>query len=68
MVQAPRRRYVCPYIEQADARCANQLTFKNLSYAFVYCADHYDACPIYKRHTAERRYHEPSDARLFVAS
>jgi hypothetical protein len=46
---AGRSFHVCPFINKAYAKCADHLTFRNLSHAFAYCAGHYAACPIYRR-------------------
>ncbi len=58
LFRACGRFNVCPFIDRADARCADHLTFRNLTRAFAHCADHYAACPIYRRLTAKECSYE----------
>jgi len=39
---------MCPFAENADARCNARLTLKHLSDAMAYCADDHGQCPIYR--------------------
>ncbi len=61
---------MCPFIDKADAQCAEHLTFRNLSRAFAHCAGRYATCPIYQRLCAEKHAHDrrESPVRLLAAS
>ena len=61
---------MCPFIEEADGRCAEHLTFGNLTYAFAYCAGDHTACPVYQELIAKQRCHGRSEnvARFLAAS
>ncbi len=61
---------MCPFIDKAYARCAAQMTFRNLSHAFAHCADRYAACPVYQRFIAEKCTHDQvqSASRVLAAS
>ena len=39
---------VCPFLEQADPRCAAHLSLQRLDDALGRCADHFEQCPIYR--------------------
>ena len=38
---------ICPFLEQADPRCASHLSLTRLSDAFTYCVGRYQSCPVY---------------------
>ena len=61
---------MCPFIDSADARCANHLTVRNVARAFAHCADHYRVCPVYQQLIAGRCGHDKDRVplRLLVAS
>ena len=39
---------VCPFLEQADSRCAAHLCLNKLEEAMGRCGDNYEDCPIYR--------------------
>ncbi|OPX25113.1 MAG: hypothetical protein B1H04_00690 [Planctomycetales bacterium 4484_123] len=39
---------VCPFLEQADPRCAAHLSLKKLEEAMGRCGADYEDCPIYR--------------------
>jgi hypothetical protein len=39
---------VCPFLEDADARCAAYHSLSQLEQALGRCVDHYQDCPIYR--------------------
>jgi hypothetical protein len=49
---------VCPFIDKSYSRCADQLSFRNVDRAFVFCADRYRQCPVYQMLSAGKRKHE----------
>jgi len=64
---------MCPFVDNADARCAAHLTFRNLVSAFAHCADQYTRCKTYQEllrgFTANGRNHQSTDTlKLLVAS
>ena len=61
---------MCPYIDKADTRCSDHLTFRNVGHAFEYCAGKYCSCPVFRYLSAnDPRYdHHQSDARRLAAS
>ena len=44
---------VCPYLEQADARCAGHLTVENIFQAFADCVEQPGACSVYRELAAD---------------
>jgi len=61
---------VCPFLDKANVNCAAHLTMGNLNHVFAFCADKFDACPVYQKLLADEPNHEQSEtpARLLVAS
>ena len=49
---------MCPFIDKADARCADHLTLRNISHAFAHCANRYTSCPIYQKLLADKANHD----------
>jgi hypothetical protein len=43
------RFMLCPFLEEADTRCASHFNLTRLSDAFSHCAGRYHACPVYQR-------------------
>jgi len=39
---------VCPFLEQADPRCAIHLSLSRLEEAMGRCGDDYERCPLYR--------------------
>ncbi len=39
---------MCPYVEDADARCGRYLTLENVTQALTRCACDYQQCPVYR--------------------
>ena len=37
----------CPFLNQADARCAGHSSLDDLEHAYRFCFDRYQACPVY---------------------
>jgi hypothetical protein len=58
---------VCPYIEQADERCADHLTMRNICHAFAHCVENYASCQVYQALAGEQPY-EARPAQLLAAS
>jgi len=60
---------VCPFIDTADARCADHLTLRNVSSAFAHCADRYKTCPVYQMLAGESNTDEQAQraSRLLAA-
>lgn len=44
----------CPFLEEADTRCAGHFNLTNLSEAFAYCLGRYATCPVYQRLLRDR--------------
>jgi hypothetical protein len=42
-------RYLCPYLDRRDERCAHLLTLTNLREAFRLCAGDHEVCSVYHR-------------------
>ena len=40
---------ICPFLEEADARCGDHFSLTRLSDAFTHCVGRYQACPVYQR-------------------
>jgi len=61
---------LCPFLEQADVRCADHWSLKNIVRAFACCAGNYTSCPVYQQRYGEYCVHgrveEP--VRLLAAS
>ena len=55
---------MCPFIDNADARCASHLTFRNVAHAFAHCADHFRACPIYQQLIARGPVHAKDNSAM----
>lgn len=53
--QRHRRGDQCPFVNQPDARCAQRLSIERLDYAFAFCFDEYDCCPVYLDRLLEHR-------------
>jgi hypothetical protein len=45
---------ICPFMEDADSRCADHFSLNNLSDAFGFCFGRYQACPVYQRMLRDR--------------
>lgn len=45
----------CPFLNRADARCAEYFRLDHLHHAFKHCFDRYVACPVYLERLVERR-------------
>jgi hypothetical protein len=45
----------CPFLNRADSRCGNKHSLEHLDYAYRYCFDRYQACPVYVELLVERR-------------
>jgi hypothetical protein len=45
----------CPFLNRADARCGQKHSLDQLDYAYRYCFDRYQACPVYVQLLSERR-------------
>lgn len=59
---------MCPFLENADARCAGHLTLDRLSAALEHCADRYQQCPAYREILKDVRQDQPARRRLALAS
>jgi hypothetical protein len=51
----------CPFLNRADARCANHFSVDRLGYAFDYCFGQYKNCPTYLEILVERRVRQAND-------
>ena len=49
---------MCPFIDKANTRCADHMTFRNIANAFGHCANHYTACAVYQKLTAQQFAHD----------
>ncbi len=45
---------VCPFLEQADPRCADHFSLINIADAFSHCVGRHQACPVYQRLLTDR--------------
>ena len=45
----------CPFLNRADARCAENFCLERLDHALEYCFDQYQLCPTYLDLLLERR-------------
>jgi len=54
----------CPFLNRADARCANHFSVDRLEYAFEYCFDKYKSCPTYLEILVERRVRQACDGEI----
>jgi hypothetical protein len=45
----------CPFLNRADARCAESFSLDRLDHAFHYCFGRYSACNVYLELLIERR-------------
>ncbi len=52
---ARSHRDQCPFVDQPDGRCAQRLSIERLEYAFGFCFDEYDCCPVYLDRLLEDR-------------
>ena len=60
---------MCPFLEQADARCAEHWSLKNIARAFLCCAGCFADCPVYQQLSAASVVHEQhDDRRHFLAA
>lgn len=59
---------MCPYVENADARCAAHLTLRNIFSAFEHCVDQYSCCRIYQDLLGKNAYVDMSKKQLAAAS
>ena len=59
---------MCPFIDKAEARCADHLTLRNVARAFAHCANRYTTCPVYHKLLAERIAQESANTKLAAAS
>jgi hypothetical protein len=71
LAQAPARsvfmaeRVVhCPFLNRADARCANHFSVDRLGYAFDFCFGSYKNCPTYLEMLVERRVRQANDGEM----
>jgi hypothetical protein len=48
-------RHQCPFVNRPDARCSGRLKIDRLDYAFEFCFDAYNTCPVYIERLLERR-------------
>lgn len=44
----------CPFMEEADARCAAHFCLPNLSQTFTHCVGRWQGCEIYQRLLRDR--------------
>jgi len=40
---------MCPFLDDADPRCAVHQSLHNLDEAMALCADHFARCPLYQQ-------------------
>lgn len=45
---------ICPFMEEADVRCADHFSLTNLSDMFTHCVGRHQACPVYQRLLRDR--------------
>jgi hypothetical protein len=45
---------LCPFLEEADTRCASHFNLTRLSEAFSHCAGRFQVCPVYQRLLRDR--------------
>ena len=57
-------RFLCPYLDRRDARCADLLTLMNIREAFRLCAGDHESCTIFHQ---IRRAEARADSELLVA-
>jgi len=53
---------VCPFLDEADPRCAAHQSLAKLDEALTLCADECRACPIYQQKLLD---HAPSTRKVF---
>lgn len=51
----PKHAPDCPFLNQADSRCGENLCLDALGHAFDYCFGYYEGCALYQELLAERR-------------
>jgi len=51
----PDRANHCPFLNRADARCAEHFNMQGLRHAFDHCFGQYSRCPVYFEMLMERR-------------
>ncbi|MDD4891532.1 MAG: hypothetical protein PHU85_16560 [Phycisphaerae bacterium] len=44
----------CPFLDEADTRCAGHFNLNHLAEAFTQCLGRYQACPVYQRLMRDR--------------
>ena len=49
---------MCPFIDKANTRCADHMTFRNIANAFAHCANRYTACQVYQKLSARQFAHD----------
>ena len=54
----------CPFLNRADARCANHFSVDRLEYAFDYCFGKYKNCETYLEMMVERRIRQACDGEI----
>ena len=60
---------MCPFLEKADARCADHWSLKNIVSAFSCCAGNFTDCPVHQQLSAASPIHEQhDDRRRFLAA
>ncbi len=59
---------MCPFLDRTNTNCAAHLTMNDLNHVFAFCADRFEACPIYLRLTANEPKHEQSEELVFLAA
>ena len=65
VIESQENIEMCPFVDSGHARCAVCMTLRNLTRAFVLCADRYTECPIYRERVAHGRKHQPCAAIAF---
>ena len=51
----PDNGHHCPFLNRADARCAEKFSIEHLDYAYRFCFDKYQTCPVYLELLVERK-------------
>ena len=54
---------MCPFVDAAEAHCADHLTLDHLALALEHCADRFHECPVYREMTNDARHRQPDDRR-----
>lgn len=59
---------MCPFLDNTNTNCAAHLTMSDLNHMFGFCADRFDACPVYQRILANEPKNEQSETPALLAA